>query len=90
METVSTTESLNSFNFNVSGKSVNAGEKTSVSKAKQTSSSQVKPFAGKVFYLDLQSNRTAETLESDIKQLGGVIKASHSYFYFFFYIEQIW
>lgn len=31
-----------------------------------------KPFAGKVFYLDLPSNRTSETLESDIKQLGGV------------------
>uniref|UniRef100_A0A3B5MPA5 DBF4-CDC7 kinase regulatory subunit n=1 Tax=Xiphophorus couchianus TaxID=32473 RepID=A0A3B5MPA5_9TELE len=53
---------------------VNAGEKTSVRKAKQTSSSQVKPFAGKVFYLDLQSNRTAETLESDIKQLGGIVE----------------
>ncbi|XP_023186129.1 protein DBF4 homolog A isoform X2 [Xiphophorus maculatus] len=59
---------------NLQGKSVNAGEKTSVSKAKQTSSSQVKPFAGKVFYLDLQSNRTAETLESDIKQLGGIVE----------------
>ncbi|XP_043973183.1 protein DBF4 homolog A [Gambusia affinis] len=59
---------------NLQGKSVNAGEKTSVSKAKQTSSAQVKPFAGKVFYLDLQSNRTAETLESDIKQLGGTVE----------------
>ncbi|XP_054903843.1 protein DBF4 homolog A [Poeciliopsis prolifica] len=59
---------------NLQGKGVNAGEKTSVSKAKQTSSSQVKPFAGKVFYLDLQSNRTAETLESDIKQLGGIVE----------------
>ncbi|KAM4735722.1 protein DBF4 homolog A isoform 1-T2 [Anableps anableps] len=57
------------------GKGVNV---TSVSKAKQTSSvsssAQVKPFAGKVFYLDLQSNRTAETLESDIKQLGGTVE----------------
>lgn len=33
---------------------------------------QIKPFAGKVFYLDLPSNRQAEALENDIKQLGGV------------------
>uniref|UniRef100_A0A3P8ULL0 Protein DBF4 homolog A n=1 Tax=Cynoglossus semilaevis TaxID=244447 RepID=A0A3P8ULL0_CYNSE len=33
-----------------------------------------KPFAGKVFYLDLPSNRTSETLESDIKQLGGTVE----------------
>lgn len=37
-----------------------------------STSAQVKPFAGKVFYLDLPSNRKTETLESDIKDLGGV------------------
>ncbi|KAJ3597608.1 hypothetical protein NHX12_001131 [Muraenolepis orangiensis] len=33
-----------------------------------------KPFAGKVFYLDLPSNRRAEALESDIKLLGGIVE----------------
>ncbi|KAK5603041.1 hypothetical protein CRENBAI_014539 [Crenichthys baileyi] len=63
---------------NFQGTGVNVSEKASVSKAKQTSSvsssAQVKPFAGKVFYLDLQSNRTAETLEKDIKLLGGTVE----------------
>ncbi|XP_034553267.1 protein DBF4 homolog A [Notolabrus celidotus] len=36
--------------------------------------SQVKPFAGKVFYLDLPTNRTAEKLEGDIKELGGMVE----------------
>ncbi|XP_049586901.1 protein DBF4 homolog A isoform X3 [Syngnathus scovelli] len=31
----------------------------------------LKPLAGKVFYLDLPSNRKAESLEKDIKHLGG-------------------
>lgn len=31
-----------------------------------------KPLAGKVFYLDLPSNRITETLEINIKELGGV------------------
>ncbi|CDQ90769.1 unnamed protein product [Oncorhynchus mykiss] len=31
-----------------------------------------KPFTGKLFYLDLPSNRRAETLENDIKRFGGV------------------
>ncbi|XP_015248364.1 PREDICTED: protein DBF4 homolog A [Cyprinodon variegatus] len=61
---------------NWQGKAVD--EKTSVSKAKQTSkvssSAHVKPFAGKVFYLDLQSSKTAETLERDIKLLGGTVE----------------
>uniref|UniRef100_A0A3Q3Q3J1 Uncharacterized protein n=1 Tax=Monopterus albus TaxID=43700 RepID=A0A3Q3Q3J1_MONAL len=53
--------------------SVNTGDKTALIQAKPTNQpSQVKPFAGKVFYLDLPSNRTAEKLESDIKELGGV------------------
>ncbi|XP_040900671.1 protein DBF4 homolog A [Toxotes jaculatrix] len=60
------------------GKGANTGDKTALSQAKPTShvssSAQVKPFAGKVFYLDLPSNRTAETLESDIKELGGTVE----------------
>ncbi|XP_077455618.1 protein DBF4 homolog A [Stigmatopora argus] len=34
----------------------------------------LKPFAGKVFYLDLPSNRSAELLERDIKELGGSVE----------------
>uniref|UniRef100_A0A3Q2VIS0 Protein DBF4 homolog A n=1 Tax=Haplochromis burtoni TaxID=8153 RepID=A0A3Q2VIS0_HAPBU len=50
-------------------------DKVKLSQAKRTSvPTQVKPFAGKVFYLDLPSNRVAETLESDIKQLGGTVE----------------
>ncbi|KAM6909661.1 protein DBF4 homolog A [Xenentodon cancila] len=59
------------------GNIANKGEKKPVSQAKQTLASsyaQVRPFAGKVFFLDLPSNRTAETLESDIKELGGTIE----------------
>ncbi|XP_059195548.1 protein DBF4 homolog A [Centropristis striata] len=62
---------------NWQGKGVSAGDKAALSKAKPTRVSspvQVKPFAGKVFYLDLPSNRTAETLESDIKDLGGIVE----------------
>ncbi|XP_020783745.2 protein DBF4 homolog A [Boleophthalmus pectinirostris] len=33
-----------------------------------------KPFMGKVFYLDLTSNKVAETLESDIILLGGTVE----------------
>lgn len=56
-----------------SGKGGHTSDKVKLSQAKRTSvPTQVKPFAGKVFYLDLPSNRVAETLESDIKQLGGV------------------
>uniref|UniRef100_A0A673A9Y6 Protein DBF4 homolog A n=1 Tax=Sphaeramia orbicularis TaxID=375764 RepID=A0A673A9Y6_9TELE len=32
------------------------------------------PFAGKVFYLDLPSNRMAQTLERDIQDLGGIVE----------------
>ncbi|CAB1334624.1 unnamed protein product [Coregonus sp. 'balchen'] len=35
---------------------------------------QNKPFTGKLFYLDLPSNRRAETLENDIKRLGGTVE----------------
>ncbi|XP_044065319.1 protein DBF4 homolog A [Siniperca chuatsi] len=63
---------------NWQGKGVIAGDKATLSQAKPTSRvsfpAQVKPFAGKVFYLDLPSNRIAETLESDIKELGGTVE----------------
>ncbi|XP_051263347.1 protein DBF4 homolog A [Dicentrarchus labrax] len=63
---------------NWQGKGVTAGDKATLSQAKPTSLvsslAQVKPFAGKVFYLDLPSNRIAETLESDIKELGGTVE----------------
>ncbi|XP_034468165.1 protein DBF4 homolog A isoform X2 [Hippoglossus hippoglossus] len=60
------------------GKAVGTGDTTALSQAKPpshvSSSARNKPFAGKVFYLDLPSNRTAETLEMDIKQLGGIVE----------------
>nr|XP_046254410.1 protein DBF4 homolog A [Scatophagus argus]XP_046254411.1 protein DBF4 homolog A [Scatophagus argus] len=60
------------------GKGVSAGEKATLNQAKPaslvSSHAQVKPFAGKVFYLDLPSNRIAETLEIDIKELGGTVE----------------
>ncbi|CAN9514219.1 unnamed protein product [Ophioblennius macclurei] len=60
------------------GKAVSTSDKTTLNPAKQKSSlpssARVKPFAGKVFYLDLPSNRTAETLERDIKELGGTVE----------------
>ncbi|XP_027142738.1 protein DBF4 homolog A [Larimichthys crocea] len=61
------------------GKGVGAaGDKAKPSQAKpallMSPPAQVKPFAGKVFYLDLPSNRTAETLERDIKELGGTVE----------------
>ncbi|XP_035481400.2 protein DBF4 homolog A [Scophthalmus maximus] len=63
---------------NWQGKGVNTGDTTTLCQAKPTShvpsSARSKPFAGKVFYLDLPSNRAAETLESDIKELGGTVE----------------
>ncbi|XP_008297788.1 protein DBF4 homolog A [Stegastes partitus] len=61
------------------GKGGSAGDKTTLSHMKITSlvssaAAQVKPFAGKVFYLDLPSNRIAERLEADIKDLGGIVE----------------
>ncbi|XP_028985652.1 protein DBF4 homolog A [Betta splendens] len=53
------------------GKAVTAKDRTT---SCVSSCARVKPFAGKVFYLDLPSNKTAETLESDIKQLGGTVE----------------
>ncbi|KAL7394005.1 hypothetical protein ABVT39_019243 [Epinephelus coioides] len=62
---------------NWQGKGVTTGDKAVLNQAKPTcvsSPAQVRPFAGKVFYLDLPSNRVAETLESDIKDLGGTVE----------------
>ncbi|XP_032375379.1 protein DBF4 homolog A isoform X2 [Etheostoma spectabile] len=60
------------------GKGANTGgDKAALSQAKPTcvsSTAQVKPFAGKLFYLDLPSNRIAETLENDITNLGGIVE----------------
>ncbi|XP_037640691.1 protein DBF4 homolog A [Sebastes umbrosus] len=59
------------------GKGISTGDKVTLSQAKTRclpSPAQLKPFAGKVFYLDLPSNRIAETLESDIKDLGGTVE----------------
>ncbi|XP_061633412.1 protein DBF4 homolog A isoform X1 [Phyllopteryx taeniolatus] len=53
------------------GKAGKNGEKKSVVKSRQA---LLKPFAGKVFYLDLPSNRTAESLEKDIIDLGGSVE----------------
>ncbi|XP_038567400.1 protein DBF4 homolog A [Micropterus salmoides] len=63
---------------NWQGKSVSGGDKAALSQAKPisrvSSPAKIKPFAGKVFYLDLPSNKRADTLESDIKELGGTVE----------------
>ena len=55
---------------------MSAGYKATVRQDKSTqlvsSRTHVRPLTGKVFYLDLPSNRMTESLESDIKDLGGV------------------
>lgn len=55
---------------------MSAGYKATPSRDKPTSGvtahAHIKPLAGKVFYLDLPSNRISDTLESDIRALGGV------------------
>ncbi|XP_037309091.2 protein DBF4 homolog A [Pungitius pungitius] len=59
------------------GKLLSTGERAMLSEAKPTcvsAAAQVKPFAGKVFYLDLPSNRIADALESDIEYLGGIVE----------------
>ncbi|KAM8869634.1 protein DBF4 homolog A isoform 2-T3 [Spinachia spinachia] len=59
------------------GKGLSAGDRAMLSEAKPTCANapaQVKPFAGKVFYLDLPSNRTADMLERDIGHLGGIVE----------------
>ncbi|KAM7383490.1 hypothetical protein PAMP_003136 [Pampus punctatissimus] len=60
------------------GKGSTSGDKTTQSQATAAARVnhlvRVKPFTGKVFYLDLPSNRTVETLERDIKELGGTVE----------------
>ncbi|XP_077431428.1 protein DBF4 homolog A isoform X2 [Vanacampus margaritifer] len=50
-----------------------SGEKKSSVKSTKSRLPLLKPLAGKVFYLDLPTNRTAESLERDIKDLGGSV-----------------
>ncbi|XP_075868544.1 protein DBF4 homolog A isoform X2 [Nelusetta ayraudi] len=60
------------------GKGVSAGYKAPPRQDKQTPSGSAhvpnKPLAGKVFYLDLPSNRITDTLESNIRELGGTVE----------------
>ncbi|XP_030012877.1 protein DBF4 homolog A [Sphaeramia orbicularis] len=60
------------------GNITNTGDKATVSQAKPSSCVscpvEAAPFAGKVFYLDLPSNRMAQTLERDIQDLGGIVE----------------
>lgn len=57
---------------------IGQGEKSSLIQTRPTPCAShiicAKPLTGKVFYLDLASNRVAETLESDIKDLGGTVE----------------
>lgn len=58
------------------GEGVSAGYKAPPKQDKQMPGCSThvlnKPLAGKVFYLDLPSNRITDTLERNIKELGGV------------------
>lgn len=77
------------FLISSAGKGVSTGDKAMLSQAKPTcgsSSAQAKPFAGKVFYLDLPSNRIAEMLENDIKDLGGVRKKEKNTFFLCYFL----
>lgn len=62
------------------GKCISSGSKTTAaaSQAKPSPlvSSHIKLLIGKIFYLDLPSNKTTESLERDIKELGGVRQIS--------------
>ncbi|XP_068616543.1 protein DBF4 homolog A [Brachionichthys hirsutus] len=64
------------------GESVPAGYRSTSGQAaltsRVTSGPQVKPFAGKVFYLDLPADRITDTLERDIKELGGTVETFFS------------
>ncbi|XP_048407869.1 protein DBF4 homolog A-like isoform X3 [Stegostoma tigrinum] len=42
--------------------------------ANKASDIKLKPFIGKVFYLDLPSNKNTESLEKDLQDLGGTIE----------------
>ncbi|XP_076010032.1 protein DBF4 homolog A [Genypterus blacodes] len=62
----------------IQGKAVDAIDKSTLRQVGPTipvsCPARVKPFAGKVFYLDLPSNRKAQALENDIKELGGTVE----------------
>lgn len=57
------------------GKRISSGSKTAAA-ASPLVSSHIKLLIGKIFYLDLPSNKTTESLERDIKELGGVRQIS--------------
>uniref|UniRef100_A0A3B1ILQ6 Protein DBF4 homolog A n=1 Tax=Astyanax mexicanus TaxID=7994 RepID=A0A3B1ILQ6_ASTMX len=54
----------------------NDGRKRLASKSKQapTCEPHRKPLTGRIFYLDLPCNKRSQTLESDIKNLGGTVE----------------
>lgn len=57
------------------GKRISSGSKTAAASQAKPSplvSSHIKLLIGKIFYLDLPSNKTTVSLERDIKELGGV------------------
>lgn len=58
------------------GKRISSGTKTAAAsgqaKPSPLVSSHIKLLIGKIFYLDLPSSKTTESLERDIKELGGV------------------
>lgn len=63
------------------GKRVGSGPKTAAAgraKPPPLVSPPAKLLIGKIFYLDLPSNKTTESLERDIKELGGVRRISIS------------
>ncbi|XP_043546276.1 protein chiffon-like isoform X2 [Chiloscyllium plagiosum] len=48
--------------------------KTSQRAANKVADIKLKPFTGKVFYLDLPSNKSTQNLERDLQNLGGTIE----------------
>lgn len=61
------------------GNGIGSGSKTAAASQAKPSplvSSHIKLLIGKIFYLDLPSNKTTESLERDIKELGGVRQIS--------------
>eukprot|EP00066_Takifugu_rubripes_P014671 XP_011603937.1 PREDICTED: protein DBF4 homolog A isoform X1 [Takifugu rubripes] len=64
---------------NCQGKHISSGSKTAAAAASQAKpsplgSSHIKLLIGKIFYLDLPSNASTESLERDIKELGGTVE----------------
>lgn len=50
----------------------NKGTVKNTGRVAEYSEAKSKPFAGKVFYLDLPYKKVAEALEKDIQEFGGV------------------